>query len=264
MTQAAGYRERTAQSSQRAVGAALPLRVTDRFRGRVTDRPTRVREEIALRSRKIPRPLARPGVPGPDIVRDSLAIPSLIIDRDRRQSAKKQRNTDVQHIHHTRPADPYSPGGLVERRKILTLGEGFTTQVVTLWCFNTVVDRPFRVWRMHGFSGALERQNSGPMSGPDRRRDTRLARPVPDPVAAPGASPSFRTGRVSGTVHSTETDSQRRGLSLSPTLSPLSLSQFLRVKLSLSCLSLLVKRISSQLSSARTTSTTEGPSSEGP
>ena len=24
------------------------------------------------------------------------------------------------------------------RRKILTLGEGFTTQVVTLWCFNTV------------------------------------------------------------------------------------------------------------------------------
>jgi hypothetical protein len=24
-------------------------------------------------------------------------------------------------------------------RKILTLGEGFTTQVVTLWCFNTVV-----------------------------------------------------------------------------------------------------------------------------
>jgi len=23
-------------------------------------------------------------------------------------------------------------------RKILTLGEGFTTQVVTLWCFNTV------------------------------------------------------------------------------------------------------------------------------
>jgi hypothetical protein len=59
--------------------------------------------------------LARPGVPGPDIVRDSKAIPSLIIDRDRRQSAKKQRNTDVQHIHHTRPADPYEtltvPGG---------------------------------------------------------------------------------------------------------------------------------------------------------
>ena len=54
-------------------------------------------------------------VPGPDIVRDSLAIPSLIIDRDLRQSAKKQRNTDVQHIHHTRPADPYEtlrvPGG---------------------------------------------------------------------------------------------------------------------------------------------------------
>jgi hypothetical protein len=25
-------------------------------------------------------------------------------------------------------------------RKILTLGEGFTTQVVTLWCFNTVVE----------------------------------------------------------------------------------------------------------------------------
>jgi len=24
------------------------------------------------------------------------------------------------------------------RREILTLGEGFTTQVVTLWCFNTV------------------------------------------------------------------------------------------------------------------------------
>ena len=23
-------------------------------------------------------------------------------------------------------------------RNILTLGEGFTTQVVTLWCFNTV------------------------------------------------------------------------------------------------------------------------------
>lgn len=41
------------------------------------------------------------------MVRDSLAIPSLIIDRDRRQSAKKQRNTDAQHIHHTRPADPY-------------------------------------------------------------------------------------------------------------------------------------------------------------
>ena len=25
------------------------------------------------------------------------------------------------------------------RREILTLGEGFTTQVVTLWCFNTVL-----------------------------------------------------------------------------------------------------------------------------
>jgi len=24
-------------------------------------------------------------------------------------------------------------------REILTLGEGFTTQVVTLWCFNTVL-----------------------------------------------------------------------------------------------------------------------------
>ena len=27
---------------------------------------------------------------------------------------------------------------MAERREILTLGEGFTTQVVTLWCFNTV------------------------------------------------------------------------------------------------------------------------------
>jgi hypothetical protein len=66
------------------------------------------------------------------------------------------------------------------------------------------IDRPFRVWAMAyaRLLRTLERQNSGPMSGPDRR-DTRLARPVPDPVAAPGASPSFRTGRVSGTVHST-------------------------------------------------------------
>ena len=215
-SQAAGYRERTAQSSQRAVGAALPLRVTDRFRGRVTDRPTRVREEIALRSRKIPRPLARPGVPGPDIVRDSLAIPSLIIDRDRRQSAKKQRNKDVQHIHHTRPADPRLTRPLQSR--------GAGRPPVSRMAYARLLR-------------TLERQNSGPMSGPDRR-DTRLARPVLDPVAAPGASPSFRTGRMSGTVHSTETDSlnERRGLSLSPTLSPLSLSQFLRVKLSLSCL----------------------------
>jgi len=179
---------------------------------------------------------------GPRFLSDS------VVDHRSRPAAKRQKATKHGRTAHTshptgRPLrDPYSPGGLV--------------------------DRPFRVSRMAyevcaRLLRTLERQNSGPMSGPDRR-DTRLARPVPDPVAAPGASPSFRTGRVSGTVHSTETDSQRRGLSLSPTLSPLSLSQFLRVKLSLSCLSLLVKRISSQLSSARTTSTTEGPSSEGP
>ena len=136
---------------------------------------------------------------GPRFLSDS------VVDHRSRPAAKRQKATKHGRTAHTshptgRPLrDPYSPGG--------------------------PVDRPFRVWRIvcTRLLRTLERQNSGPMSGPDRR-DTRLARPVPDPVAAPGASPSFRTGRVSGTVHSTETDSQRRGLSFSDSLSTLSLS----------------------------------------
>lgn len=204
MPQAAGYRERTAQSSQRAVGAALPLRVTDRFRGRVTDRPTRVREEIALRSRKIPRPLARSGVPGPDMVRDSLAIPSLIIDRDRRQSAKKQRNTDVQHIHHTRPADPYEtltvPGGWY-RPPVSRMGYGVCT-----------ASPDTRAAKLGTHVGTRPPRHPTRPTGPGSRR-----RPRRVPVL------SDRT-REWHCPLDCETDSQRRGLSLSPTLSPLSLS----------------------------------------